>query len=54
LGIRTREGMGVSETVRWTIEQPMVEAVLYKDCERLQLRSSGNPLRSTKQKDHLL
>ena len=31
---RTREGIGVSETVRWTVEQPMVEAGLNEARER--------------------
>ena len=35
-GDRTREGIGVSECVRWTCEQPMVEASLNEARERLQ------------------
>ena len=43
-GARTREGIGVSEYVRWTHEQPMVEASLNEAGERLQ------PAQTKKQK----
>ena len=57
-GIRTREGMAVSERVRWTLEQAMVEAGLKEAGERPGARGGGEaagiPTGSPKSKQHLM
>ena len=48
---RTREGIGVSETVRWTVEQPMVEAGLNEARERPGAAKQRKSLTAHKKKD---